>query len=99
MVLIPSYGHTPGHQSLKVKIDGKEIVITADACYLKASLEKMTLPDAMVVNDPEAMLNNFRLFKMLKEKGAFVVYGHDPMQSKQLTDGSIREITMDAIAS
>jgi glyoxylase-like metal-dependent hydrolase (beta-lactamase superfamily II) len=99
VVLIPSYGHTPGHQSLKVKIDGKEIVITADACYLKASLEKMTLPDAMVVNDPEAMLNNFRLFKTLKEKGAFVVYGHDPMQSKQLTDGSIREITMDAIAS
>lgn len=99
VVLIPSYGHTPGHQSLKVKIDGKEILITADACYLKASLEKMTLPDAMVVNDAEAMLNNFKLFKKLKEKGAFVVYGHDPIQSKQLTDGAIREITMDAIAS
>ena len=99
VVLIPSYGHTPGHQSLKVKIDGKEILITADACYLKASLEKMTLPDAMVVNDAEAMLNNFKLFKKLKEKGAFVVYGHDPIQSKQLTDGSIREITIDTIAS
>jgi len=98
-MLIPSFGHTPGHQSLKVKIEGKAVVITADACYLKASLEKMTLPDAMVVNDAQAMLNNFNLFKQLQSKGAFVLYGHDPEQSKLLTDGSIRRITSETLAS
>jgi len=99
VVLIPSYGHTSGHQSLKVLVDGKEVVITADACYLKASLEKMTLPDEMVVDDSEAMLNNFKLFKKLKAKGAFILYGHDPEQSKLLTDGSIRRITSKTLAS
>lgn len=98
VVLIPSFGHTPGHQSLKVKVEGKEVVITADACYLKASLEKMTLPDAMVVNDAQGMLNNFNLFKQLKSKGAFILYGHDPEQSKLLTDGSIRRITSDTLS-
>ncbi|MDE3736737.1 N-acyl homoserine lactone hydrolase [Metapseudomonas resinovorans] len=98
VVLIPSYGHTPGHQSLKVKIEGKEILITADACYLKASLERMTLPDAMVVNDAEAMLNNFRLFKRLEAKGAFVIYGHDPKQSRLLTEGPARRVTTQDLA-
>lgn len=99
IVLIPSYGHTPGHQSLKVKVDGKEVLITADACYLKASLEKMTLPDAMVVNDSQAMLDNFAMFKKLQQKGAFLIYGHDPDQSKELTDGSIRPITADTLVA
>lgn len=99
VVLIPSFGHTSGHQSLKVKVEGKNVVIAADACYLKASLEKMTLPDAMVVNDAQAMLNNFTLFKKLKAKGAFILYGHDPEQSKSLTDGSVRQITSETLAS
>ncbi|WP_324747474.1 MBL fold metallo-hydrolase [Pseudomonas veronii] len=99
VVLVPSFGHTPGHQSLKVIVEGKVVVITADACYLKASLEKMTLPDAMVVNDAQAMLNNFNVFKQLKSKGAIVLYGHDPEQSKQLTDGSIRRIGGETLAS
>ena len=74
-------------------------MITADACYLKASLEKMVLPDAMVVNNAEAMLKNFNLFKQLKSKGAFVLYGHDPEQSKLLTDGAIRRITSETLAN
>lgn len=98
VMLIPSYGHTDGHQSLKINLDGKEVVITADACYLKTSLEKMTLPDAMVVNDSEAMLKNFELFKNLKKKGAFIIYGHDPEQSKLLTSGPITQITSDTLA-
>jgi glyoxylase-like metal-dependent hydrolase (beta-lactamase superfamily II) len=98
VVLIPSFGHTPGHQSLKVKVDGKDVIITADACYLKASLEKMTLPDAMVVNDAQGMLDNFNLFKQLKSKGAMVLYGHDPEQSKLLTDGAIRRVRPAALA-
>jgi N-acyl homoserine lactone hydrolase len=33
VVCIPTYGHTPGHQSLKVRTDKGEVVLTGDACY------------------------------------------------------------------
>lgn len=92
LILIPTYGHTDGHQSLKVKLGDKTIVLTADACYLKHSLEKMALPDAMVVSDPESMLKNYKLFKSLQEKGAKIIFGHDPTQSPTLTDGEIKRI-------
>ena len=35
VVCIPTYGHTPGHQSLRVRTgDGSEFVLCGDACYL-----------------------------------------------------------------
>lgn len=52
----------------------------------------MTLPDAMVVNDPESMINNFKLFKKLQDKGAKIIFGHDPKQASTLTDGEIKRI-------
>lgn len=52
----------------------------------------MTLPDAMVVNDPESMINNFKLFKKLQDKGAKIVFGHDPKQASTLTDGEIKRV-------
>lgn len=98
IVLLPSFGHTAGHQSLKLKLDGKDIIITADACYLKRALETMTLPDAMVVNDANSMLNNFKLFNELKNKGAKIIYGHDPEQALSLTSGPLTEISANQIA-
>lgn len=92
LILLPTYGHTDGHQSLKVKLGQETVVLTADACYLKHSLENMTLPDAMVVNDPESMINNFKLFKKLQDKGAKIIFGHDPKQAPSLTKGDIKRI-------
>ena len=39
VVCLPTHGHTPGHQSLRVRLDGGDVVLTADACYLKRTLE------------------------------------------------------------
>src|SRR5579872_5106095 len=39
VVCIPTYGHTPGHQSLRVKLGDRHIVLTSDACYLRETLE------------------------------------------------------------
>lgn len=33
VVCIPTPGHTPGHQSLRVRIGADEVVMTGDACY------------------------------------------------------------------
>ncbi|MNR43108.1 hypothetical protein D3C85_1616990 [compost metagenome] len=96
-MLFPSYGHTPGHQSLKVKVDGKDVILTSDACYLKAALQKMMLPDAIVVRDPQQMLDNFNMFKRLQDAGAILIFGHDPEQSAALTDGPLRQVTLKAL--
>src|ERR1700731_2419912 len=38
VVCLPTYGHTPGHQSLRLRLDGGEVVLAADACYFCQTL-------------------------------------------------------------
>lgn len=76
VVCIPTYGHTPGHQSLRVRLAQREIVLTGDACYLRRTLEEMHLP--AVVHSREAMLGSLRRLRQLQAAGAEIFYGHDP---------------------
>jgi glyoxylase-like metal-dependent hydrolase (beta-lactamase superfamily II) len=76
VVCLPTYGHTPGHQSLRVRLDGGEVVLTSDACYLRRTLEEMHLPT--VAYDPDAMRASLRRLRTLRDAGARIFYGHDP---------------------
>jgi N-acyl homoserine lactone hydrolase len=76
IVTIPTFGHTPGHQSLKVRLDSGDIVLTADACYLKETLANLHLPH--LVYDRSQMLNSLLLLRKLQKAGARIFYGHDP---------------------
>jgi len=76
VVCIPTYGHTPGHQSLRVRIGRRDVVLTGDACYLRRTLEELRLPS--VVHDREAMLGSLERLRKLQAAGAEIVYGHDP---------------------
>lgn len=76
VVLIPTYGHTLGHQSLRVPTgSGTEFVLCGDACYLKEALDTMTLPG--VIADPEGVTRAFNVFRDLQRQGAQIMYGHD----------------------
>ncbi len=76
-VCIPTYGHTPGHQSLRLRLEsGREIVLTADACYLRRTLEEMHLP--RILHDADAMRASLRMLRSLRESGIDIFYGHDP---------------------
>ena len=45
VVLLPTPGHTAGHQSLWIRPKtGTQFVLTADACYTQKHLEKTILP-------------------------------------------------------
>jgi N-acyl homoserine lactone hydrolase len=76
VVCIPTYGHTPGHQSLLVRAEGGDVVLAGDACYLRQTLEKMWLPRQ--VHDKEQMLASLEILAGLKARGARIFYGHDP---------------------
>ncbi|MEC9455052.1 MAG: N-acyl homoserine lactonase family protein [Pseudomonadota bacterium] len=51
VVTVPTHGHTPGHQSLKVKLASGDILLAADACYFRKTLEDLHLPN--IVYDRE----------------------------------------------
>lgn len=76
VVCIPTYGHTPGHQSLKVRTDKGEIVLTGDACYFCRTLRERRLPTR--VFDREAMLASLDRLEALEKGGARLIFGHDP---------------------
>jgi len=76
IVCLPTHGHTPGHQSLRVRLDSGDVILAADACYLRRTLEELHLPS--IVYDSEAMLAALRRLRVLRDAGARIFYGHDP---------------------
>lgn len=73
---LPTYGHTPGHQSLRVRTAGRELILCGDACYLRQSLEQLHLPGVVVDRDAaRAVLMRLR---EMQARGARILFGHDP---------------------
>jgi N-acyl homoserine lactone hydrolase len=76
VVCIPTFGHTRGHQSLRVRTEtGGDFVLCGDACYLKESLDTMTLPG--IIADPDGTRRSFELFRSMQRGGAKIMFGHD----------------------
>jgi glyoxylase-like metal-dependent hydrolase (beta-lactamase superfamily II) len=76
IVCLPTHGHTPGHQSLKVRLDTGDIVLTGDACYFCRTLRERRLP--RFVYDRDAMLASLDRLAALERGGARIFVGHDP---------------------
>jgi len=75
-VILPTYGHTPGHQSIRVRLENGEFVMTGDACYLRRTLDELHLPTAAF--DREAMLEAIKRLRAMRDKGIVIITGHDP---------------------
>ncbi len=84
VVCLPTYGHTPGHQSLRLRLDrghphlpgGRDIVLAADACYFCRTLRERRLPRH--VADRDGMLASLDRLAALEAGGAHIFFGHDP---------------------
>ena len=76
VVCLPTFGHTPGHQSLRVRLAGGETVLAADACYFCRTLRERRLP--RYVHDRAAMLESLDRLQALETAGARILFGHDP---------------------
>ena len=80
VVLLPTYGHTPGHQSLLVRA-GKQaqIVAASDACYTRENMDRDVLPK--ILWNPSVMSESLATLRKLRDQaGATMFYGHDPAQ-------------------
>jgi glyoxylase-like metal-dependent hydrolase (beta-lactamase superfamily II) len=76
VMCLPTHGHTPGHQSLKLRLAGGEIVLAADSCYFCRTLRERRLP--RFAYDKEAMLVALDRLAALETAGARIFFGHDP---------------------
>src|SRR5271169_3821480 len=76
VVCLPTHGHTPGHQSLRLRLDRGEVVLAGDACYFCQTLRERRLP--RYVFDREAMLASLDRLEALEKGGARMFFGHDP---------------------
>jgi N-acyl homoserine lactone hydrolase len=75
VVCLPTHGHTPGHQSLRVRLTSGEVVLAADACYFCRTLRERRLPQR--VYDRQAMLDSLDKLARLEAAGARIFFGHD----------------------
>lgn len=87
IVTIPTPGHTPGHQSLRLRIGSREILLAADACYFKQTLEEMHLPKLCF--DRSKMLDSLMIVRRFRAAGARIFYGHDPEFWKSVPQASV----------
>jgi glyoxylase-like metal-dependent hydrolase (beta-lactamase superfamily II) len=84
VTLIPTYGHTPGHQSLRVRAGNEaDLVLTADACYTRENMDRNLLPG--ILWDADEMARSLARLRGLRDReGATVIFGHDPAQWQEL---------------
>jgi N-acyl homoserine lactone hydrolase len=77
--LIPTAGHTAGHQSLLLRTDdGSDLVLCGDACYMRRSLDEGALPPFAF--DLAAQRRGLEQLALLESSGAKLIFGHDPAQ-------------------
>jgi N-acyl homoserine lactone hydrolase len=85
VVCVPTYGHTAGHQSLRVRLEVGEMLLTADSCYMRKTLDDMMLPP--FADSYDAMREVIERFRRMEHAGTKLIFGHDPAQWRE--DGSI----------
>jgi glyoxylase-like metal-dependent hydrolase (beta-lactamase superfamily II) len=77
VIAFPTPGHTPGHQSLYMKLStGKTFIYCADALYTTENMDRFIAP-GLAADIPGAMLN-IRWFKLQDLMGIKIVPSHDP---------------------
>ena len=78
VVCIPTYGHTAGHQSLRVRLENREVVLTADSCYMRKTIEQTILPP--FAHSYDGMREVLDRFRAMERAGTRLIFGHDEAQ-------------------
>jgi glyoxylase-like metal-dependent hydrolase (beta-lactamase superfamily II) len=82
--IVPTPGHTPGHQSVIIRLPKSgSFIITGDEVYMKENWEQMVLP-GLGWSPVETIKSMEKLKEIAKKENAKVLYGHDPELWKEL---------------
>lgn len=74
--LIPTPGHTRGHQSLMVELDEQPVFLLGDATYRLSKMRERLLPSLLW--SPDAMIESWELIESLeREHNPVLLYSHD----------------------
>jgi len=77
-------GHTPGHQSLLLRLHNTApLLFAADACYTTENLEDNRLP-GLAWSFGEVVLSIERMKRLRETTGAQIIPGHDPEAWKNI---------------
>ncbi len=73
---LPTPGHTPGHHSVRVRLDDRTVVLCCDCAYFERTLTGGALPP--VGHDHEQQAESIRALRTERAAGATLIPGHDP---------------------
>ena len=71
--IIKTEGHTEGHQSVLLNVDGKNIFIAGDACYTSENLKYNCLPG--ILWSPDKIMECYERIRNLKNTK--IIFGHE----------------------
>jgi len=72
---LPTPGHTPGHQSLLVRLDSGDVVLCGDCAYFERTLDGGPLPG--LGHDTAEQARSIEKLRAMRTAGARLVPGHD----------------------
>ena len=73
---VPTPGHTPGHQSVRVRLADQEVVLCGDCAYFERTLNGAPLP--ALGADLEQQARSIERLVEMRNGGALLIPGHDP---------------------
>ena len=77
LIVFPTPGHTPGHQSLLAHLGTQSVILLGDAAYHPEKMRDRILP-ALLWN-PDALVESWDLIEDLQRKhNALLLFTHDP---------------------
>lgn len=83
--IVPTFGHTHGHQSVLVRLETREVLLAGDCCYTERNLDAMALPRATAdIASGQATMD--RLAAM-RRQGTQILFGHDGRQWATVREG------------
>ena len=71
--IIRTPGHTEGHQSVLLSVNGKRIFIAGDACYSSENLKYNCLP--AILWNPDRIMETYEFIRSLKNTQ--IIFGHE----------------------
>jgi len=84
VTIIPTPGHTPGHQSLLVRLpESGPWLLTGDSAYTEEIINDDVLPG--LVWSPSEAIRSVRVMRTLRDQGVRIITGHDPEAFRALS--------------